>query len=207
MPDARQAKAALRQRIKDALAATSPEQRAAWSKAICERVGALAEFAGAGTVMLYAPMARWREVDVEPLARAALAAGKRVALPRLGPLGGEPTLEPALVRNWDLDVVEGGPPLPRFRGPRADAPAVAPAEIDVVVVPGLAFDASGRRLGRGGGYYDRFLTLRTIPPHLRRIAVAFEVQVVGEVPTDPHDQRVEMVVTQDRIVRVAPQRS
>ncbi len=75
-----------------------------------------------------------------------------------------------------------------------DAPAPDPATIDVAIVPGVGFAADGQRLGQGGGWYDRFL------PQLRSdatvIGIAFEVQVVESLPVEPHDVRVDCVVTE-----------
>ena len=70
---------------------------------------------------------------------------------------------------------------------------VDPATLAVVVVPGLAFTADGRRLGRGRGYYDRFLP--RLAPECLRIAVAFSEQLVDDVPTEAHDRRVALVIT------------
>ena len=86
-----------------------------------------------------------------------------------------------------------------LRTPR-DGQPLPPIAIDLVVVPALAFDTTGNRLGRGGGYYDRFLS------RLRRAAttvgLAFDVQIVDELPVDERDVRVEVVVT-DRRVNIA----
>ena len=87
----------------------------------------------------------------------------------------------------DLRVVPRGAPSP------VDGTAVDPALLDVVVVPGLAFTADGRRLGQGGGHYDRFL------PRLRggcvTVGAAFAEQLVDDLPTEPHDVRLDLVVT------------
>jgi 5-formyltetrahydrofolate cyclo-ligase len=71
-------------------------------------------------------------------------------------------------------------------------------ELDLVVVPGVAFDAEGRRLGRGGGYYDA--TLALLPRGAARLGVAFEIQVVPAVPEEPHDVRLDGVVTEARVL-------
>jgi 5-formyltetrahydrofolate cyclo-ligase len=69
--------------------------------------------------------------------------------------------------------------------------------IQVVVLPGLAFDLRGYRLGRGAGYYDR--SLPALGPGARRIGLAFECQVVECMPADPHDVPVDRIVTEDRV--------
>jgi 5-formyltetrahydrofolate cyclo-ligase len=77
--------------------------------------------------------------------------------------------------------------------------------IEWVLVPGVAFDIDGRRLGYGGGYYDRLLPL--LPRAAARIAGAFEVQLVPEVPAAPHDLSVDYVVTEARVIECAPRTS
>ena len=67
-----------------------------------------------------------------------------------------------------------------------------------MLVPGVAFDLGGRRLGYGGGYYDRLLPL--LPPRAARVAGAFEIQLVERVPAAPHDVAVDAIVTESRIV-------
>lgn len=81
-----------------------------------------------------------------------------------------------------------------------DDPPPDPAAIDVVVVPGIAFTERGDRLGQGGGWYDRFLG--SIPANCATIGVGFESQMLDELPTEPHDIRVDVVVT-ERCVRHA----
>jgi 5-formyltetrahydrofolate cyclo-ligase len=90
---------------------------------------------------------------------------------------------------------------PGYRGipePRAETPQVHPDDVTLALVPGVAFDAAGRRLGYGGGYYDRLLPLiaRDVP----RVAGAFDLQVVDHVPAAAHDHAVDVVVTPTRAV-------
>ena len=80
-----------------------------------------------------------------------------------------------------------------------DDPAPEPTRPDVVIVPGIAFTAAGDRLGQGGGWYDRFLPHRR--PDCLVIGVAFDDQIVDEVPVEPHDVCVAVVVTERRILR------
>lgn len=71
-------------------------------------------------------------------------------------------------------------------------------DLGLILVPGLGFDLQGHRLGRGGGYYDRFL--RTIPRRIPRIALAFECQILEEIPVEPHDQGVDLILTESRSI-------
>lgn len=144
-------------------------------------------WAQAGTVLLYQPIGR--EMPVERLVAAALAAGKRLVLPRC---------EPKRVmhgRLWD------GRPESLERSkfgilePLATAPVVRPAELDLVVIPGVGFDREGYRLGWGGGFYDRYL------PGVQgaKVGLAFSVQIVEQLPREAHDVRLDGVVTEAEI--------
>ena len=105
----------------------------------------------------------------------------------------------------DLDLFRVGAPEtelePGVFGIREPVPSrCAPASLDAVdfvLVPGVVFDARGGRIGRGAGYYDRLLA--RCRPGTRLVAAAFEVQVVDEVPREPHDRRVDLVVSELRV--------
>jgi 5-formyltetrahydrofolate cyclo-ligase len=102
-----------------------------------------------------------------------------------------------------LDLAEAAPgelvPGPvRALEPPPGALAVNPGEVDLVVVPAVAFDAQGHRLGRGGGYYDA--TLAVLPPRCFRAGLAFDLQIVPSLPLEPHDARVDAVVTESRVI-------
>lgn len=77
---------------------------------------------------------------------------------------------------------------------------IDPASIDIVVLPGSVFDEKGGRLGYGGGFYDRFLALE-IRPSALRVALAFDLQVLVEVPQQPHDMPVDFIITENRIIK------
>ena len=138
-----------------------------------------------GTVVLYLPLPD--EVDVTPVMDDAERGFAVTRTPSRGSL----TLHPA------------GAPRERhrygFEQPVAGAPPADPGDVGVVLVPGLAFDRGGGRLGRGGGYYDRFLP--TLPPDTARVGVAPEQLVVEAVPTDPHDVPMTHLATQSGVRR------
>ena len=75
----------------------------------------------------------------------------------------------------------------------SSCPRILPAGLDAILVPGVAFTRDGRRLGRGGGYYDRLLA--RCPAHVVRIGVCFECQILDALPLEAHDQRVHIVIT------------
>jgi 5-formyltetrahydrofolate cyclo-ligase len=105
------------------------------------------------------------------------------------------TLEPAWVEDLDAGWCTG--PM-GIRQPAPEAPHAERADIDLVLVPGVAFDAACRRLGRGGGFYDRLLALEDWPAP--RVALAFEVQLTEQLPEEEHDRPVDAVVTEERVL-------
>ncbi len=150
----------------------------------CARLEALPEFTRARCVLLFLPMRG--EIDTEPLVARALAA-KRVLLPYVE---GE-TLRAARIAGIGDTVI--GPY--GTREPARKEP-VATDEIDLVVVPGLAFDRARNRLGHGKGHYDRFL------PRLRatRIGLAFADQIVDRIAHEAHDVPMDLVVTEEGVI-------
>ncbi|MCC6321333.1 MAG: 5-formyltetrahydrofolate cyclo-ligase [Phycisphaerales bacterium] len=193
------AKPALRAHIRDALRAASPDQRREWSAAIANTISTLSQFLNARSILFYQPMLAAGEVDITPLARSALAARKVVAFPRVDWANPAALMTCARTADLDRDFDPASRPPPN---PRSGLPDVPVAELDLIIVPGLAFDAQGRRLGRGGGHYDRLLA----HPQRRAVALApaFTIQVVPEVPADPRDQAVDLVVTERSVVFPKP---
>jgi 5-formyltetrahydrofolate cyclo-ligase len=164
-------------------------ERAAASRAIQQRLVGLEPFRRAATVGLYAPMGA--EVDTTAIALAAALAGKRLAYPRLLEGG-------AALGFASCSPDEFVPAAMGTREPPPGAPEVAAGEIDLLVVPGVAFDLQCRRLGRGRAFYDA--ALAALPRTTLRVGLAFEVQIVPSVPEEPHDQPVDAVVTEVRVI-------
>ena len=189
-----EAKLALRREVLARRDGLPAEVRAAAAAAIAQRVVALPEFAAASAVLLTLPFRT--EWNTLPLVHAALAAAKTVVVPRVDRQ--TRMLELHSVSDPDRDVVPGHLDIPE---PRAERPRVSRDAIDFVLVPGVAFDLEGRRLGYGGGYYDRLLPL--LPARAARIAGAFDIQIVARVPAAPHDVRVDAIVTESRAVERA----
>jgi 5-formyltetrahydrofolate cyclo-ligase len=179
----------MREALLAARRALPREDRLARSRCIASRVVELPAFARARTVGLYAAIGA--EVDTEEVARLAGAAGKRVAFPRIVP--SQRALAYATCAPAELVAGPAG-----TREPPPAAPDVQLAELDLVVVPGVGFDARGRRLGRGRGHYDA--TLSALPPLAARVALAFELQIVAEIPAEPHDAPLDAVVTEARVL-------
>jgi 5-formyltetrahydrofolate cyclo-ligase len=166
-----------------------PAFRAEASLDVAARLVALPAWDRARTVALHAALGA--EVETDEIARRAAAAGKRIAWPRLAP-GGR-AMEFAACGAADLV-----PGPSRALEPPASAPVVPLGAIDLAVVPGVAFDPRGGRLGRGRGHYDA--TLALLRPGAARIGIAFEVQVVPGVPGESHDVALDAVVTEKRVL-------
>ncbi|NLC56563.1 MAG: 5-formyltetrahydrofolate cyclo-ligase [Armatimonadetes bacterium] len=187
----RAAKAELRRQAGALRDALSPAEREAASRAIHERLVALPEWAAARSVFLYVSFRS--EVDTRHLLQTALESGREVLVPRVERARGE--IEACPITSL-TELVPGTWGILEPRSPAAD-----PTRIDLVVAPGLAFDAQGTRLGYGAGYYDRYL--RRVRPACVRAALAYEAQIVPEVPCLPGDERLHLVVTEARVLRAA----
>lgn len=189
----RSQKAALRKTVLAALHALAPEVRALGSARACERLLSRPEWQQARSVLLFAPMPE--ELDVWPLLAAALGEGKIVGLPCYDPSNRQYFARQ--VCEPDRDVATG------HFGIREPSPACADLplnSLDFILVPGVAFDEQGYRLGRGKGFYDRLLR------NLRgtTCGVAFEEQLTPRVPLEPHDVRLNCILTPARWISVPP---
>jgi 5-formyltetrahydrofolate cyclo-ligase len=191
----REAKQAMRTLVAAARDALDPAWRAQASVRLVERIAALPTFVDAETVLLTAPFRS--EWDASPLVARALAAGKVVALPRVDE--SSRMLELRRIVDPVRDIVAGYRGLPE---PARDCERVATASIDWVLVPGIAFDRMGGRLGYGGGYYDRLLPV--LPARAARVAGAYSAQIVDAVPSAPHDITMDTVVTEAGVVFARP---
>lgn len=178
----------LRKQVLTARDRLAPGERTAKSREIGERLFALPEFGTARTVLFFASFRS--EVETVPMIRRALAEGKRVVLPKVA--GAE--LELFEIADYAEDVAPGAWGIPE---PKSARP-VKLADIDLVVVPGAAFDLHGNRIGYGAGFYDKLL------PGFRGLtaALAFELQIIASVPASAHDVPVKKIVTETRIVKV-----
>lgn len=184
------AKAELRARLSAERAAIAAELRSAWSAAIAARAQGLDAWRRAESVQLFIG-ALPGEVETWGLAAACLAAGKALVCPRVA---GE---------RLELRRVEELNALARSdRGlwePSPDCALVVPQAIDLALLPGLAFDRRGGRLGLGRGFYDRVLRETAA----ERVGLCFELQIVPSTPMARGDERVARVVTELRVIDAA----
>lgn len=182
-------KQAIRARAREIRAALPPEVREVLSRAIREEVLALLD--GADPVLVYA--SKPPEVDTLPLISAMLSRGTRVAVPIIEKE--QRTLRLSYLHDPShLSKSTFSVPEPIGHEVRAE-----PREIEVVIVPMIAYDSRGHRLGYGAGYYDRFLSRY---PHMRKIGVAFSCQEVEAIPADGNDVCMDLIVTEKGVVRV-----
>ncbi len=178
----------IRKEVLDARFRLTGEERRARSAGIEARLFSLPEFRAASTIMFFASFQS--EVDTHHMIRRALAEGKRVVLPKVK--GKELALFE--ISNFDKDVSPGAWGIPEPDGPGARRTALA--EIGIIVVPGAAFDERGNRIGYGAGFYDKLLASFSG----MTVAIAFDLQVVPNVPADPHDVPVKKIVTERRTI-------
>jgi 5-formyltetrahydrofolate cyclo-ligase len=192
MPEALN-KSLLRKQLRDKLAAMSDEIRHQKSLQACSFVAASAEFAAARVVMLY--LSTPTEVDTSPLALKAWQAGKTVVVPKVS--WNQRRMLPVEISSLNDHMTTSGPGV---REPIEGKPV--PVDfIDFVVVPGLGFSEKGYRIGRGMGFYDRFLAQAEFIG--TSCGLAFDDQIVPELPVLDHDIPLSMLVTDRGIRRFA----
>jgi 5-formyltetrahydrofolate cyclo-ligase len=177
-----EAKLQLRRRVREARLKLGFDYRQRASQAACERLLAMPEVEGASTVALYSALGP--EADPSIALPPLLDRGVAVVFPRVvGEL-----LEFVPASREDL--------RPGYRGVlEPHGVAIEASEIDVIVVPGVAFDRAGGRLGQGGGHYDR--TLARLGSKAFRVGFCFSCQVVDRVPREGHDELLDALVTED----------
>ena len=188
-----QSKSALRYQLRDKLATMSEAVRHAKSLAACSLVTSSPEFAAARVVMLY--LSTTLEVDTAQLALRAWQTGKTVVVPKVS--WDQRRMLPVEISSLTTGLTSTGPGI---REPVAGNPM--PVEfIDLVIVPGLGFTPTGYRIGRGMGFYDRFLAQGDFLG--LSCGLAFEEQLVDELPLLDHDVPLSMLATDKGLRRFA----
>lgn len=172
----------------------TPEMRARASADLCGVLRGLEAVRGADTILAY--LAMREEICIDVLIEQVLAEGRTVCAPRTDWDAG--TMVAARLEDLEAGVVAGRHGL---REPGLGSVAIDPVAIDLVLVPGLGFDARGGRLGRGGGFYDRFLSsLLGDQGRATFVGVCFNDQMLDAVPMGAGDVLVDMVVTPTGVV-------
>jgi 5-formyltetrahydrofolate cyclo-ligase len=173
--------------MRELLRGLTPEQRVVSSEQAQTRLQAQPAWQQASSLLIYAPLPD--EIDVWPLIDIAMGAGKEVFLPQFDSESGHYIARRLTNAETDLQPGKYG-----IREPGPHCPQLPLNRLDFVLVPGIAFDLDGRRLGRGRGYYDRILAaVRGIT-----CGVAFDQQIVPEIPVEPHDITVRCILTPSR---------
>jgi 5-formyltetrahydrofolate cyclo-ligase len=150
---------------------------------------AAAEFAGAGVVAVYSPI--HNEVDTKEVMLAALKSSKVLLFPKVAgdALEFRSVSGPGDLREGAFGIQE----------PASGCPLRSPEEADLIVVPGIAFDTEGRRIGYGKGYYDK--ALHRLEGKGRLVAFCYDFQLVDRISGEPHDVLMDMIITERRVIR------
>jgi 5-formyltetrahydrofolate cyclo-ligase len=189
--DMRERKVELRRHMQRVRAAIAPPQRAVAAEAVAQRLGGLLR--GLAPVRVVSGfMAIGEEIDPQPALELARAGGAQVCLPVMSGRDA-----PLLFRGWRC----GDPLVERkwgIREPLETAPMLVP---DLLLVPLLAFDLAGNRLGYGGGYYDRTLRAARVARGVLAVGIAYDQQRVDEVPAVDYDEPLDWVLTPSAAIR------
>ena len=183
--DARLAKQALREQLRLAKLDMTPDDRAEQSALICRRIVESSLWRSSQAILLYSPLTY--ELNVNLLIEKGLSDAKIVSLPRF--LSKSDRYAPYVIRQSG-DVADGSFGVSE---PSADCVELESNQLDLVIVPGVGFDALGARLGRGGGHYDRLLQGLTATT----CGVCFRQQVLPRVPEEAHDIKMDCIITPD----------
>lgn len=179
----------LRQEITTRLRQMTPAERHAQGRSISRRL--LPLIPTGSQVCAYFPLKT--EADIRPLILTLLKRSDTVFLPRFKNM----KITFGQIKNL-TDLVSGELSIPE---PALNVAAPDPEKLDYVIVPGRAFDRRGNRLGRGAGGYDHWIKKqRSINPKIKFIGVCYECQLVNELPTEEHDQKMDMVITARGVV-------
>jgi 5-formyltetrahydrofolate cyclo-ligase len=184
----------LRERMRALRSGLSADQIRSISHATCRAAFRLPEIQEAGTVHIYSSIAARQEIDTVPLIALLQSAGKRIVMPVIRDFDAADGMTHHEYRGEEgLTVNRWG-----VREP-AEGAVVPPEELDVVVVPALAVDMRGNRLGFGKGYYDAFLRTTTATS----VVLCPSACLVEELPTEPHDIQIDIIITESSIIRPA----
>jgi len=185
-------KSALRKKIRAVSKILAPELCKLNSQKLCASLSGQSFFQTAKSILFFAPMPG--EPDIWPLLEETLAAGKIVAKPRFDSIA--KNYVASHVRNLRDEIVTG-----KFgiREPAAHCAEIPLQNLDLILVPGVAFDLQGRRLGRGKGYYDRLLEKFSGT----KCGIAFDEQIVDEIPARAHDIKMDFILTPTRCAEIA----
>lgn len=192
MQDLKEKKSEIRRKTSANRQRLSAEARTDKSKAIMEFLFDFANFREATTVLFY--MDSGSEVATEEMIRKTLEFEKVVALPWVDEK--EEKIVPLKIGDLDRDVRPGykkiQEPIPQ------QCKEIPIGSIELAIIPGIAFDERGGRIGHGTGFYDRFIP--DLDVTTRKVALAFECQIVSQIPMEPHDRYIDIIITEERVI-------
>lgn len=180
-------KSIYRRQIRSVLKTMDDQTRQEKSKAICQNLFSLADFRSAHTILSYAAMPR--EADPSNVLYAAKQYNKRVAFPICLANSEMVAAIPHTAQDWEIGAHNIAAPI--FER----STLLSPQDLQLIIVPGIAFTHEGARLGQGGGYYDRYLK----KTNAKRVGFAFDMQILPDLPLESHDLKMDIVVTESQI--------
>jgi 5-formyltetrahydrofolate cyclo-ligase len=187
-------KEAIRRRLLLKRKKLTPEYILKKSKIIADNLLKLDIYQQSTNIMLY--VATKLEVQTQEIIKSAQQDKKNIFIPLI--IRGSHNLFPSLVKDFEKELIRGD--LGIFQ-PSKEFYRICPPDIlDLVIVPGVAFNVQGYRLGRGGGYYDRFLS--QLEPRTISVALAFEMQILEEIPVEEKDIPVDYIITEKRVIKI-----
>jgi len=192
MEDAGEKKKEIISEVEAVLDALSPEEKSRKQKAIEERLFGFANFMEANVVLLY--LAKQGEVETLDIVKRSLEGGKMVVFPVFNRESSKTILYK--VESSPDDLIDG--PDGCLMPDPSRCKTVPINHIDIAIVPGQAFDEKGGRIGIGDKFYDKFV--QKLPITTRKVAIAFEEQVISQVPTDSRNKHIDIIVTDTRTV-------
>lgn len=192
MEEAQESKSDIRNRVVTAIQALSVEELAAKTSQIGNRLFGFANFLEANISLLYMPQKF--VVDTKEIIQRCFDYRKIVALPAFDTE--KYGMQPFKVDTFEADMALG----PRnILEPDPERCKIIPIErIDIAIIPGVALDEKGGRIGSGEGYYDRFIG--KLPITTRKVALSLECQIVQQIPMESHDRFMDIIVTEDRVI-------
>ncbi len=192
MEDLIEKKLALRAEIRERLDALPKKAIQARRKSVEAQLFDFANFLEAELSLLY--LSRPHEVDTWDILKWCRESSKEIVLPLFDPKGGGTVFYK--VADLESDLMEG-PDHTRIPDPDR-CKSIDADDIDIAIIPGIGFDEKGGRLGSGSGRYDRLIPL--LPATARKVALAFEDQLVPAIPMESHDKYVDIIITDTRVI-------
>ena len=184
-------KSILRKKIRNERCSLSKNERLQKNISIRNNLLSLKEFLSADTILFYCSFDC--EADTAEIIKNALLAGKKIIIPKVE----GKCLKLFYINNYETDLKTGA-----FGIMEPDVEKCMPADptdIKAAVIPGICFDKNFNRIGYGGGYYDRIIPMLRLD--VKKIALAFDLQMVEEIPVFSHDKEVDIIITESKIYR------